>query len=184
MYIQGQDWPLTSSSAGHQPPSSCLVVGHWICVISRFFQALEFRLKDCGLSQGSVTITVMIKQDYDTSDVVPRTLSKFGERASRTQDLLPGTAFQITFVASLHLQPPEDIWKRFYSLKFLTLPRTFNIVLSAGHLCKWTQNRRWWWWWWWLCSLVVLYGINVVCVGTSVFFSLILCGAPTMSLTW
>jgi len=22
-----------------------------------------------------------------------------------------------------------------------------NIVMSAGHLCKWTQNRRWWWWW-------------------------------------
>jgi len=20
--------------------------------------------------------------------------------------------------------------------------------MSAGHLCKWTQNRRWWWWWW------------------------------------
>jgi len=75
---------------------------------------------------------------------------------SRMQVLLPGTAFQITFVASPHLQPPEDIWKRFYSLKFLTLPRTFNIVMSAGHLCKWTQNRRrrrrrrrWWWWWWW-----------------------------------
>ena len=27
---------------------------------------------------------------------------------SRMQDLLPGTAFQITFVASLHLQPSED----------------------------------------------------------------------------
>ena len=66
---------------------------------------------------------------------------------SRMQDLLPGTAFQITFVASPHLQPSEDIWKRFYSLKFLTLPRTFNIVMSAGHLCKCTQNRRWWWWW-------------------------------------
>jgi len=25
------------------------------------------------------------------------------------QDLLPGTAFQITFVASPHLQPSEDI---------------------------------------------------------------------------
>ena len=68
---------------------------------------------------------------------------------SRMQDLLPGTAFQITFVASPHLQPSEDIWKRCYSLKFLTLPvpRTFNIVMSAGHLCKCTQNRRWWWWW-------------------------------------
>jgi len=26
--------------------------------------------------------------------------------------------------------------------------------MSAGHLCKWTQNwwrrrRRWWWCWWW-----------------------------------
>ena len=62
---------------------------------------------------------------------------------SRMQDLPPGTAFQIKFVASLHLQPSEDIWKRFYSLKLLTLPRTFNIVMSAGHLCKWTQNRRW-----------------------------------------
>ena len=58
--------------------------------------------------------------------------------SSRMQDLLPG--FQIKFVASLRLQP--DIWKRFYSLKFLTLPRTFNIVMSAGHFCKWTQNRR------------------------------------------
>jgi len=71
------------------------------------------------------------------------------------QDLLPGTAFQITFVASPHLQPSEDIWKRFYSLKFLTLPRTFNIVMSAGHLCKWTQNRRWWWWWWYLLTNLV-----------------------------
>ena len=51
----------------------------------------------------------------------------------RMQVLLPGTAFQRTFVASPHLQPLEDIWKRFYSLKFLTLPRTFNIVMSAGH---------------------------------------------------
>ena len=67
---------------------------------------------------------------------------------SRMQVLLPGTAFQITIVASLHLQPSEDIWKRFYSLKFLTLPRTFNIVTSAGHLCKWTQNRRRRWWSW------------------------------------
>ena len=66
------------------------------------------------------------------------------------QVLLPGTAFQITFVASPHLQPSEDIWKRFYSLKFVILhvPRTSNIVMSAGHLCKWTQNRRRWWWWW------------------------------------
>jgi len=72
---------------------------------------------------------------------------------SRMQVLLPGTAFQITFVASLHLQPSEDIWKRFYSLKFLTLPRTFNIVMSAGHLCKWTLNRRWWWWWW--CKIIL-----------------------------
>ena len=68
---------------------------------------------------------------------------------SRMQVLLPGTAFQSTFVASPHLQPSEDIWKRFYSQKFLTLPRTFNIVMSAGHLCKWTRNRRRWWWWWW-----------------------------------
>ena len=37
--------------------------------------------------------------------------------------------------------------KRFYSLKFL-LPKTFNIVMSADHLCKWTQNR----WWWWCCG--------------------------------
>ena len=67
---------------------------------------------------------------------------------SRMEVLQPGTAFQITFVASPHLQPSN--WKRFYSLKFLTLPRTFNIVMSAGHLCKWTQNRRRWrWWWWW-----------------------------------
>jgi len=66
---------------------------------------------------------------------------------SRMQVMLPRTAFQITFVASPHLQPSEDIWKRFYSLKFLILPRTFNIVMSTGHLCKWTQNRRWWWWW-------------------------------------
>ena len=77
-------------------------------------------------------------------------------RPSRMQDLLPGTAFQITFVASPHLQPSEDIWIRFYSLKFLTLPRTFNIVMYAGHLCKWTQNRRWWWWWWTSWSDVVL----------------------------
>jgi len=38
----------------------------------------------------------------------------------------------ITFVASPHLQPSEDIWKRFYSLKFLTLPRTFNIIISSS----------------------------------------------------
>jgi len=67
---------------------------------------------------------------------------------SRMQVLLPGTAFQSTFVASPHLKPSEDIWKRFYSLKLLTLPRTFNIVMPAGHLCKWTQYRRWYWWWW------------------------------------
>ena len=71
-----------------------------------------------------------------------------GLRVCRTCCLEPPSRShsQITFVASLHLQPSEDIWKRFYSLKFLTLPKTFNIVMSAGHLCKWTQNRRWWWW--------------------------------------
>ena len=90
---------------------------------------------------------------------------------SRMQDLLPRTAFQITFVASPvlspHLQPSEDIWKRFYLLKFLTLPRTFNIVMSAGHLCKWTQNRRWWWrWWWWWRRWIrwVRWSISVVFV--------------------
>jgi len=70
---------------------------------------------------------------------------------SRMQVPLPET----TFIASPHLQPSEDIWKRFYSLKFFTLPRTFNIVMSGAYLCKWTQNRRrrwcrWWWhkWYW------------------------------------
>jgi len=68
---------------------------------------------------------------------------------SRMQLPLPGNASQSTFVASPHLQPSEDIWKRFYSLKFLILPRTFNIVMSARHHSRWTQNRRWWWWWRW-----------------------------------
>ena len=39
---------------------------------------------------------------------------------------LPRTAFQNTFITSPHLQPLEDIWKRFYLLTLLTLPRTTN----------------------------------------------------------
>jgi len=92
----------------------------------------------CGLRSSATT-------DY----VVPRTISKFGERA-----------FEYAGPAAWN-RLPEHICRQFtptalkktfenvFLLKFLTLPRTLNIVMSAGHLCKWTQNRwrrRWWWW--------------------------------------
>jgi len=82
--------------------------------------------------------------------VVPRTLSKFGDRPFE----YAGPAAWSRFPGHIRRQYTHAtfrrhlFWKRFYSLKFLTLPRTFNIVTSAGHLCKWTQNRRRRWWSW------------------------------------
>jgi len=131
----------TGCLSGHE----CSLTAHW---------CTPFTTKD--LHRISQTLYNLLRQQLLAAvfDHLPlRTMScrvPFPSSASgpsRMQVLQPGTAFQITFVASPHLQPSEDIWKRFYSLKFLTLPRTFNIVMSAGHLCKWTQNRRWWWWW-------------------------------------
>jgi len=37
----------------------------------------------------------------------------------------------------MNLQTFKDIWKRFYSLKFLTLHELWTILLSARHLYEW-----------------------------------------------
>ena len=90
------------------------------------YRLLRLQLLAAGLRSSATT-------DY----VVPRTLSKFGERAFA----YAGPAAWNRLPDHIRRQQPsEDIWKRFYSLKFLTLPRTFNIVMSAGHLCKWTHK--------------------------------------------
>ena len=53
-------------------------------------------------------------------------------RPSRMQVPLPGTAFQSTIVASPHLQPLEDIWKRFYPLKFLSRVSILTRYIDIG----------------------------------------------------
>jgi len=68
-------------------------------------------LSDTVQTVATATIRCGLRSSATTDYVVPRTLSKFGERAFAYAGpaACHGTAFQITFVASLHLQPSEDI---------------------------------------------------------------------------
>ena len=70
-------------------------------------------LSDTVQTVATATTRCGLRSSATTDYVMPHTLSKFGERA-------------FMYVVSPHLQSVEDIWKRFYSLKFLTLPRTLN----------------------------------------------------------
>jgi len=86
------------------------------------------------------TARCRLRLSATTDYLVPITFSKFGERA---------------FAYAAWNRLPDDICrqcklqktlKTFLFAKSLTLPSILNIVMSAGHPCKWTQSRRWWWW--------------------------------------
>ena len=88
------------------------------------------------MTVATATIRCGLRLSATTDYVVPRTLSKFSERAfahagpaawNRLPDQIRRQSTPTTF--RRHLKTFS------YSLKLLTLPRTFNIVMSTGQLC-------------------------------------------------
>jgi len=73
------------------------------------------------------------------------------------------TAFQSTFVTGPHLQPLEDIWKCFYSLKLLTLPGTLK---NYRNVCSSLFVIAQWWWSWWWRSIHTLCCTELCCLFT------------------
>jgi len=107
--------------------------------LSEAVQTATIATTCCGL-RSSTTIRTMSRRGH-----IPSSASGL----SHMQVLLPGTAFQSTFVPSPHLLYTRHLKTFLFTRAFNTMNLNKCNVCCTLYVSKHEKDIWWWWWWWW-----------------------------------